>query len=217
MTDDASPPAPAPDDAALLGVALRAYRLKDEPRSGWVLRGVTTPESVAAHSWGTALLCLLFAGSAGVDRDRALAIAAVHDLAEAEVGDIPARAHPDDRTLSPGAKARLEADGLEQVLAGAPAAAADEVRALWRAYESDASPEARFVRDMNLVDMALQALIYQQQGRYDASRPLPSRDGHRHLDEFFVSARQRLQSDLARRLLASIEGRYRRVRDDPAG
>ncbi|HUZ18272.1 MAG TPA: HD domain-containing protein, partial [Spirochaetia bacterium] len=45
---------------------LRIYGLKDEPRAGWVLRGIRDPESVADHSWGSALLCHLYAAEAGV-------------------------------------------------------------------------------------------------------------------------------------------------------
>ncbi|HKI58437.1 MAG TPA: HD domain-containing protein [Trueperaceae bacterium] len=199
------------EDAAghLLATALRAYRLKDEPRQGWVLRAVSAPESVAAHAWGTALLCLLFAEEAGVDRERALTIATVHDLAEAEIGDIPARAHPADRSVHAAEKARLEADGLERLLAGR----APEVDALWREYEAGVSAEARFVRDMNLLDMALQALLYEEQARYDPSETLPSQDGYRHLDEFLVSAEARVQGPLARRLLGWVALRYRRARE----
>ena len=111
MCDDNGAPSGA---ERLLTTLLGAYRLKDEARSGWVLRGVERPESVAAHSWGTALLCLIFAGEAGVDRGRALAIATAHDVAEAEIGDIPARAHPDDRTVDAAEKARLESAGIER-------------------------------------------------------------------------------------------------------
>ena len=48
------------------------YRLKDEPRTGWKIRGVVEPESVADHSWATAPLCLLYADEADVDRDHAV-------------------------------------------------------------------------------------------------------------------------------------------------
>jgi putative hydrolase of HD superfamily len=205
MREDSGAP---PEAERLLTTLLGAYRLKDEARSGWVLRGVERPESVAAHSWGTALLCLLFAEEAGVDRGRALAIATAHDVAEAEIGDIPARAHPDDRTVDVTEKARLESAAIERLLGGE----FGELRALWHDYELGASPEARFVRDMNLLDMALQALFYEEQARYDPGRPLPSQGDHRHLDEFFVSAEARMQGALGRELLARVGARYRRVR-----
>jgi len=187
---------------------VRAYRLKDEPRAGWQLRGVDGPESVAAHSWGTALLCLVLADAAGVDAGRALAIATAHDLAEAVTGDVPHRADPEDRAVDAGTKARREADAMGRLLDGGPEPLAE----LWREYERGASAEARFVRDMNLLDMALQALVYQEQGRYDATRPLRSRGGHRHLDEFFVSAEARVQGGVARRWLALVRERYERAK-----
>ncbi|MEJ2288073.1 MAG: HD domain-containing protein [Deinococcales bacterium] len=186
MHDESGSPSAADRRLATL---LGAYRLKDEPRRGWVLRGVDRPESVAAHSWGTALLCLVFAEEAGVDVGRALAVATAHDVAEAELGDIPARARPEDREVDVAEKARLEAAALARLLSGE----LEGVGALWREYEEGASPEARFVRDMNLLDMALQALVYEEQARYDPSRPLSSRGDHRHLDEFFVSAETRVQ------------------------
>ena len=36
----------------------QAYKLKSLSRQGWVRAGVTDPESVAAHSWGIALLVI---------------------------------------------------------------------------------------------------------------------------------------------------------------
>ena len=74
-----------------LRCAYAALPLKDQPRTGWVQHGVGGAESVAAHSWGTAYLCLLFAEVAGVDRAKAVEIAVLHDLAEARTGDVAAR------------------------------------------------------------------------------------------------------------------------------
>lgn len=77
--------------------------LKDVARSGWVLRGIERPESVADHSWGTAYLCLLLA-PAGIDRERSVAMALVHDLAEVETGDIPRRVAREAQPVSPEEK-----------------------------------------------------------------------------------------------------------------
>src|SRR5690606_6317150 len=156
--------------------------------AGWALRGVAAPESVADHCYGTALLCLLYAADAGVDRDRAVAIALAHDLAEAVTGDFVARADAADRDVSEDEKAAAERAAMAELVPPA----AEEVRALWREYEERATPEAVFVRDMNLLDMCLQALYYEASSRYDASRPVPSSAGYAHLDEFFASARPRL-------------------------
>ncbi|OYR56353.1 phosphohydrolase, partial [Halorubrum sp. E3] len=72
-TDDRDADADDGRDAALDAV-LAAYDLKDERRTGWQLRGVDDPESVAAHSWGVAYLVVtlgdrLAADLPGVDLD----------------------------------------------------------------------------------------------------------------------------------------------------
>lgn len=202
----------------LLELAYAAMRLKDEPRAGWVMHGVHDPESVAAHSWGTAYLCLLFAAEAGVDPHRAVAMAVVHDIAEAKTGDFAARAAMEDRAVTEAEKAELERAAVLELLPGAAAvlggsgADPDSPASLWRAYEDRADTEAVFVRDMNLIDMCLQALRYEREARYDADVLIASRDSHRHLDEFFLSAEWRLSTPLAKRLFASIEAQYRLAR-----
>src|SRR5689334_20672154 len=91
---------------------LRAYGLKDTVRTGWVLRGVTDPESVADHAWGTALLCLLFGPAAGVDVNRCIAMAVVHDLAECLTGDVPSVSGQPSTE-----KARAERSAMDALLA----------------------------------------------------------------------------------------------------
>lgn len=185
----------------MIDTLVRAYRLKDEPRRGWVLRGVAAPESVADHSWGTALLCLLFADEAGVDGGEAARIAVLHDLAEALTGDVAHRLDPADREMSLEEKARREVAAMDVLLPeGVPASAA--AREAWEAYEERRGPEAVFARDMNLIDMCLQALIYEADGRHAYPEGL---------GEFFASADARLETQVGRRLFGEIEARYRRA------
>ena len=79
-------------------------------RAGYVLRGVTEPESVAAHSHFVSLMTLLFCDEHPemLDRGKALTMALIHDLAEAELMDIPMPAA--DRHLK-AAKAKAEQRG----------------------------------------------------------------------------------------------------------
>ena len=64
--------------------------LKLLPRVGWLQRGIANAESVAEHSFGLAALALIFtAADDSVDRERVLAMALVHDVAEALIGDLP--------------------------------------------------------------------------------------------------------------------------------
>lgn len=199
---------------ATLDYLLQAYRLKDEPRAGWVLRGVRGGESVADHSWGTAFLCLLFADDAGVPRGEAIEIALVHDLAEAETGDLPSLADETARPVSAEEKARREERAMTRLTSSWPGSASRRSMARWRAYEARRDEVALFVRDMNLLDMCLQALAYEREGRYapEAAGGSPVSEGR--LDEFFASADAGLSTPLGRDLFAEVLDAYRRAPGD---
>ncbi|MEZ4316113.1 MAG: HD domain-containing protein [Myxococcota bacterium] len=132
---------------------LEAFALKAVDRAGWVRAGVDGPESVAAHSWGISLLVLLML-PAGLDRERALVYAVLHDLAEAWVGDVT----PHDDV--PDKHAREDA----AMVAFCERVARPDLLAAWRAYEAQADPEARFVKQLDRLDMGLQAALYSRQG-----------------------------------------------------
>jgi putative hydrolase of HD superfamily len=196
--------APDVDVGEELDALLAAYALKDERRTGWQLRGVARPETVAGHTWGVCLLVLAFADRAGVDPARALRLAVVHDLAEAEVGDVPTRADPDAETISATEKRARERDAIETFDATlADLALAD----LWEEYERRESEAAAFVKDMDLVDMVLQALYYERGARYEPG-DAAAFAAYDRLDEFFATAEPRLRTDVGRALFDAIEARY---------
>jgi putative hydrolase of HD superfamily len=197
-----------PSHVDTLRLAYDALALKDQARTGWVQHGVSRPESVAAHAWGTAYLCLLFAEAAGVNRERAVIIAVLHDLAEATTGDFAARLEAADRQITEDEKSAIEQRAIVKLL---PEGTGD-LRGLWQAYELRTDAEARFVRDMNLIDMCLQAVKYESEGRYDPAVLIPSSGGHRHLDEFFLGARARLQGELAKQLFDAVHDWYLEAR-----
>lgn len=188
-----------------LDALLEMVDLKDETRTGWDLRGVAAPESVAAHSWGTATLCLLFAERAGVDRCRAAEMALLHDLAEARTGDVATRAEEGAQAVDPAEKEAAERDAITDILAPFD----DDLLARWEAYETRETPTARFVKDMDLVDMCLQALAYERRDRYDGTDPAGNFRAYDDLDEFFATAAPRFTTAVGEalfdRLLAAYE------------
>ena len=191
---------------------LEALKLKDESRTGWVLRGVDAPESVAAHTWGVATLCLLYADRAegDVDRDRAVAMALVHDLAEARTGDIPTRADDAHRRESTEEKELRERAAIGDLLEPFDADGDGEFRSLWEEYESRETPTAQFVKDMDLLDNCLQALKYERDDRYDATDENDAFSQYENLDEFFATAAPRLQTTIGETLFAEVKSRYER-------
>ena len=138
--------------------------LKDLPRTGWVRKGVDTPETVSGHMWRMSLAAMALAESEGLDTKRCVRMALVHDLAEAEVGDIC----PHD-PVSSEEKHRREREsmvGVRSLLAEANLKGpANEILDLWEEYEAQETDEARFVKDLDKFDMILQAAEYEHNGR----------------------------------------------------
>ncbi len=152
-----------PDDtpARLVDLLIAAARLKNLPRTGWLMRGVDTAESIAAHSYGTALttLVLLDLVDEPLDRARTLAMAVLHDLPETITGDIPT---PAMRHFGTDAKPAAETKILDELVAETPVAGS--WGALWREYAAGETPESRLVRDADKLDMFLQSVIYLRAG-----------------------------------------------------
>ena len=127
-----------------------ALGLKDVVRAGWVLAGVKNPESVAAHSWGMALLAIELCPPE-LDLARVLTLCVLHDLAEVRVGDIT----PHDG-VSAEEKHRREGEAIQAFGMNAISA--------FEEYEAQVTPESQFVKRLDKMDMALQAEIYEAQG-----------------------------------------------------
>ena len=201
----------------MIDALIQAYRLKDEVRSGWQIRGVSNPESVADHSWGTSYLVLVYADDAGVDRSTAIEMATVHDIAEALTGDVATRLNGLDDTNERQRKQRREREAMRRLTEGYPDRSAKRVLELWDEYEACRTAEARFVRDMNLIDMCLQAYCYEADGRYDrtpgvaADASIDRFPDFRGLDEFFATTAPRLQTDFGRARFSDVADRYARL------
>lgn len=58
-------------------------------RTGWMQLGVSDAETVAGHSFEAAILAMELAPIVGANPEKAAALALVHDLPEAVMGDIP--------------------------------------------------------------------------------------------------------------------------------
>ena len=175
---------------SLLGFYSRAATLKSLHRAGWRRCGIPAEdcESVADHSFGVALLSLLVPTLApqGIDRDRCVALALVHDLAESIVGDI---------TPHDGVEAAEKHTREERAMRELADTLGDEsVLSLWLEFEEAQTPEAKLVRDLDLIDMALQAK------RYESDASLTSEQSA----AFIESAQRRMTTTTGHKLLTAL-------------
>jgi putative hydrolase of HD superfamily len=126
-----------------------------------------------------------------LDTAKVVRLALLHDLGEIDAGDIT----PMDQ-IPRTEKVQRERAAVVRVLRRLPGG--DRYVALWDEYEEGRSAESRFVRQVEKLEMALQASVYEHQ-------KLAS------LGDFFASARPALEDQPLRQLLAAIE----ELRDEP--
>ena len=140
---------------------LRAVgRLKKLPRSGWLNSSIEGPESVAEHSYRTAILVMVLADLLGLDAEKAMKMALLHDLAEAETGDVT----PEERRRQ-GPMLRIEEDeAMNRIFSTLPEPLSERYRKLWKEYRDTASSEAEVAASADKVEMLLQALEYEEDG-----------------------------------------------------
>jgi putative hydrolase of HD superfamily len=183
------------DVSPILRLYFNLAHLKQVYRKGWLERGIPASrcESVAEHSYGVVMLALFLADwFPELDRLRVLQLALLHDFGEIHAGDIT----PADK-VTREEKLRREADSFSRVLRDWPQG--EGYLALFQEYERGESKEARFVRQLEKLEMALQAAVYQYQGLASLGEFLNS------ADEAIDDARLRKILEDLRRLLEERE------------
>ncbi len=160
--------------------------LKRVPRSGWVEVGVDSPESVADHTFRTAILCMIFSDLEGLDRLKMLQMALIHDLPEVIIGDLT----PSERTEE--AREREDA-AMKQLLSLLPERLQERYLKIWLEYRECKTREANAVRELEKLEMALQAREYEK-----------AQPSLKVLEQFVHSADRVIRSPEVRKLLSYI-------------
>lgn len=150
------------DTRVLFELFRNVGELKTLKRAGWVEHGIEPPESVADHSFRVAFMAMILGDALGLDTAKLVRMSLLHDVGEVIAGDItPAMGLPaaDKRAAEREALHRL-LDGLENGRAYID---------LWEEYEHGSAPEARLLKNIDKLEMALQAVEY---GRHHPDRDL---------------------------------------------
>lgn len=166
--------------------------LKKLPRTGWVMEKVKDPESVAEHCYRLALMAMVLVPKLGkfLDVDKLVRMALLHDIGEAMTGgdlvfmrkgivDIGVR----DK------KERKEREGIVKMFRRV--GEGDTQVVLYNELTERMTPESRIFWQLDVLEMAEQALEYEEQEK-------------KALDEFFTSAEVEIKHPLLMDMFSRI-------------
>lgn len=169
----------------LINFLLKAGKLKRMRRSGWVLRKVKDPETITEHSFRLAIMGWLLGKRKGVNPEKIIKLALIHDLGEVYSGDIT----PYDDILPKNEKQKKELlktwprfsdkkkkeyflnkhkkewESLKKIVSDLSYNDQKEIINLWCEYELGLTEESRFVKQLDKVENLVQALEYWQEDK----------------------------------------------------
>jgi putative hydrolase of HD superfamily len=145
-------------NGSLLELLMELQILDRLPRMGFVLRGVSDPESVAEHSFHVALLVWALAPRIPeIDTGKALELALLHDVAEVRIGDLPMTA---GRYFPDGVKHAAEEAALLELMAPL----GERAGRLAAELADRSTAEARLVKACDKLQLMLKVAVYEHWG-----------------------------------------------------
>jgi putative hydrolase of HD superfamily len=164
---------------------LEIGKLKTMPRTGWVLRGVRNPETIAEHTFLLAIAVWIFGRRKKLNLEKMLKIALIHEICEIYAGDVT----PYDEYLA-GNKKRVkeilkrwprfskkekikkflkdylkEKQAFKKLISKLPPDLKKEILNLWDEYKRRLTPEGNFVSQIYWLVTYMQALQYWEKNK----------------------------------------------------
>jgi len=165
-----------------------AANLKKINRQGWIDKlTLDNPESVADHSYSMAVMSMVISDLENYDTEKILKMVLLHDLTESKIGDYT------PEQLSNEKKNKLENNAFDEIIKNLPDLIKLQYLQIWQEYQENTSPESKIVHQIDRLEMALQAKIYQK-------------DGHSQekLESFFESAKTGITDPKLKELFTKI-------------
>jgi len=136
-----------------------AVNLKNISRQGWINKlSLKHPESVADHSYSMAIMGMVISDLENYNSEKILKMILLHDLAESKIGDYT------PNQISKENKIKIENKAYDEIINSLPDAIKLQYGQIWEEYQKQESPESKIVHQIDKLEMALQAKMYQKEG-----------------------------------------------------
>jgi putative hydrolase of HD superfamily len=165
-----------------------AVNLKNISRQGWINKlSLKHPESVSDHSYSMAIMGMVISDLENYNSEKILKMILLHDLAESKIGDYT------PNQISKENKIKIENNAYDEIINALPDAIKLQYAQIWEEYQKQESPESKIVHQIDKLEMALQAKMYQKEG---ASKEV--------IESFFKSAENEITHPKLKELFNQI-------------
>ena len=166
----------------------KVLELKNVPRQGWKEKlEIDNLESVADHSYSTAVMSMILSDMEGLNTEKIVRMALLHDLAESVIGDIT----PD--SIRKNEKISKENLAMKQILKNLPNKIAELYFEICNEYQKNSTEEAILLHSIDKLEMAFQAKFYQDKGI-----------SKEKLQTFFNTANKEIKNENLRKILSNF-------------
>ncbi len=179
----------------IISFLLEIGKLKRAKRTGWVLKGIKNSESVAEHTFRTIATILLFGNDKDTNRDKLIKMGVFRHLGETSE-KVNGLVWEHGTKISNEKKIRKETTEFEvaKSLLSVIPHKQDEYLSLIKEYHEGKTKEAKWLRQVEKLEMAIQAFEYET-------------ENNRSFDEFFENAEYYIKDSQLRKIFLQLKGR----------
>ena len=134
-----------------------------------------------------AMISMVISDLENYNSEKILKMVLLHDLAESKIGDFT----PEQKNKEN--KIKLENTAFNEIIEYLPKSIKNEYLEIWNEYQENTSPESKIIHQIDKLEMALQAKIYQNEGR-----------SNEKLESFFESAKIGITNPKLKELFTKI-------------
>ena len=161
--------------------------LKKLPRSGWKIKvGLENSESVAEHSYMMSVMAMVLSDLKNLNSEKVIKMSILHDWAESKIGDFMPEQIGYDK------KSELENYAMTEILESLPQTIQNDYQNIWNEFLDRDTQESRLVHELDRLEMALQAKIYEKDVDPEKVKP------------FIISAVEQIIDPDVKRILIDI-------------
>jgi putative hydrolase of HD superfamily len=160
--------------------------LKNIPRQGWIDKlNIEKSESVSDHTFSLTMMAMIYSDIQKLDTLKVLKMSLLHDVVESITGDLtPEQITKEEKVL-------LENKTFRDIIKKLPKEFSDDFLKIWKEFQENLTAESKLVHDVDKLEMALQAKIYEKKG-------------FKNTKSFFNSAEKQIQNKELKEMFRQI-------------